>query len=160
LTLAVIEVLQLQINAGVDAIQIFDSLGGLLPTDDFDAASGHWMRTIISVLNGQVPIIVYSKGTRDWASLTQTRAHAVGIDHEIELAEANKELPSHIALQGNLTPGLLASADPALVSSETTRLLELMRDRNGYIFNLGHGVPPTAKLENLEALVQAVQNFV
>jgi uroporphyrinogen decarboxylase len=68
LTLAVIEFLQMQINAGVDAIQIFDSLGGVLPANDFDAASGQWMRTIVSALNGQVPVIVYSKGTRNWKS--------------------------------------------------------------------------------------------
>jgi uroporphyrinogen decarboxylase len=159
LTRAVIEFLQMQINAGVDAIQIFDSLGGLLPAEDFDAGSGQWMRAIISALNGQVPVIVYSKGARSWKSLIQTRAHAIGIDHEIELAEANQQLPAHIAIQGNLTPGLLESAGPQLVASETTRLLELMRDRDGFIFNLGHGVPPNARMENLEALVRTVQNF-
>jgi uroporphyrinogen decarboxylase len=159
LTLAVIEFLQMQINAGVDAIQIFDSLGGLLPVEDFDAASGHWMRTIVSALNGQVPVIVYSKGARDWKSLVQTRAHAIGIDHQIDLAEANQQLPAHTAIQGNLTPDLLVRAEPQSVAAQTTRLLELMRGRNGYIFNLGHGVPPNAKMENLEALVRTVQNF-
>lgn len=160
LTLAVIEYLQLQINAGVDAIQIFDSLGGLLPVEEFDAASGHWMRTIVTALNGQVPVIVFSKGARNWQSLIQTRAHAIGIDHEMDLAEAGRQVPAHIALQGNLPPGLLESAGPQLVATETTRLLELMRGRNGYIFNLGHGVPPAARMENLEALVSTVQNFV
>jgi uroporphyrinogen decarboxylase len=160
LTLAVIELLQLQINAGVDAIQIFDSLGGLLPTEDFEAASAHWIRTIITALNGQVPIIVYAKGARDWASLAKTRAHAIGIDHEIDLAEARQHLPAHLALQGNLAPGLLDSGDPSMVVAEATRLLQLMRGRNGYIFNLGHGVPPHARMENLEALVRTVQNFV
>ncbi len=159
LTLAVIEFLQLQINSGVDAIQIFDSLGGLLPGEDFDAASGHWMRTIVSALNGQVPIIVYSKGARDWKSLIRTRPHAIGIDHEIDLTDASQQIPAHIAMQGNLPPGLLDSGEPELVASETTRLLELMRGRNGYIFNLGHGVPPAARMENLEALVSTVQNF-
>jgi len=160
LTLAVIEFLQLQINAGVDAIQIFDSLGGLLPVEDFDEASGHWMRTIVTALNGQVPVIVYSKGARNWKSLVKTRAHAIGIDHEVDLAEANRLLPAHVVLQGNLRPDLLASAEPQAVAAEATRLLELMRNRDGYIFNLGHGVPPNAKLENLEALVSTVQNFV
>jgi uroporphyrinogen decarboxylase len=159
LTLAVIEFLQLQISAGVDAVQIFDSLGGLLPANDFEAASGRWMRTIISALNGQVPVIVYSKGTRNWKSMIQTRAHAIGIDHETDLAEASQELPAHVAIQGNLAPGLLASAEPGSVAAHTVRLLELMRGRDGYIFNLGHGVPPDAKMENLEALASTVQNF-
>jgi uroporphyrinogen decarboxylase len=159
LTLAVIEFLHMQITAGVDAIQIFDSLGGLLPAQDFDAASGQWMRTIISALDGQVPVIVYSKGTRNWSSLIQTRAHAIGIDHETDLAEASRQLPAHVAVQGNLTPALLDGGAPDLVASETTRLLESMRRRDGYIFNLGHGVPPNARIENLEALVRTVQNF-
>ncbi len=160
LTLAVVEFLQMQITAGVDAIQIFDSLGGLLSAEDFDAASCRWLRTIVSALNGQVPVIVYSKGTRSWKSLIQTGAQAIGIDHEIDLAGANQQLPTHVAVQGNLTPDLLASAEPRSVAAQTTRLLELMRGRDGYIFNLGHGVPPNAKMENLEALVGTVQSFV
>jgi uroporphyrinogen decarboxylase len=159
LTRAVTEFLQMQINAGVDAIQIFDSLGGLLPVEDFDAASGRWIRTIVSALNGQVPVIVYSKGTRNWPSLIQTGAQAIGIDHDMDLAEANRQLPAHVAIQGNLRPDLLARAEPQSVAAQTTRLLELMRGRDGYIFNLGHGVPPEAKMENLEALVRTVQNF-
>jgi uroporphyrinogen decarboxylase len=160
LTLTVIEFLQMQINAGVDAIQIFDSLGGLLSVEDFEAASGQWIRTIVSALNGQVPVIVYSKGTRNWKSLIQTGAQAIGIDHGIDLAEAKKQLPVRVAIQGNLAPDLLASAEPQSVAAQTTRLLELMRGRDGYIFNLGHGVPPNAKMENLEALASTVQNFV
>ena len=153
LTLAVVEFLQMQINAGVDAIQIFDSLGGLLPLEDFDAASGQWMRTIVSALNGQVPVIVYSKGARDWKSLVQTRASAIGIDHEIDLAAASRQLPRDVAIQGNLAPGLLANGQPQSVAAQTTRLLELMRERPGYIFNLGHGVPPDAKMDLASILI-------
>ena len=160
LALAVIEFLQMQINAGVDAIQLFDSLGGLLPVEDFEAASGQWMRMIVSALRGQVPVIVYAKGVRRWESLIKTGAQAIGIDHEFELAEAKQILPTRVAIQGNLAPGLLSGAEPGEVASQTTRLLELMRGRDGYIFNLGHGVPPDAKQENLEALVSTVQNFV
>jgi uroporphyrinogen decarboxylase len=159
LALAVTEYLQMQINAGVDAIQIFDSLGGLLPAEDFEVASGRWMRTIVAALKGQVPVIVYSKGTRNWTSLVQTGARAIGIDHEIDLGEANRQLPPEVAVQGNLRPDLLAGADAPTVAAQTRRLLELMRGRNGYIFNLGHGVPPEAKMENLEALAGTVQNF-
>ena len=159
LTNAVIEFLRMQITAGADAIQIFDSLGGLLPEEDFEAASGQWMRRIVSALGGRAPVIVYAKGARNWKSLVQTGAQAIGIDHEVELGEANRQLPAGVALQGNLRPELLAVARPEAVAAETTRLLELMRHRRGYIFNLGHGVPPEAKMENIEALVRTVQNF-
>ncbi len=160
LTLAVIEFLQMQINAGVDAIQIFDSLGGLLPGADFDDASGQWMRMIISALNEQAPVIVFAKGVREWNSLLATGAQALGIDHEVDLYAAKRNLPADVAIQGNLSPDLLSDSEPATVVAQTTRLLEIMRGRAGYIFNLGHGVPPDAKLENLQALVSTVQNFV
>jgi uroporphyrinogen decarboxylase len=159
LTVAVIDFLQLQINAGVDAIQIFDSVGGLLTTEDFQMASGRWIQTIISSLHGQVPVIVYSKGTRDWNSLARTGAEVIGVDHEIDLAFITPHFPETVGIQGNLAPGLLVSAGPELVADQTRRLLEMMRGRNGYIFNLGHGVPPDARMENLEALAATVQHF-
>jgi uroporphyrinogen decarboxylase len=68
-------------------------------------------------------------------------------------------LPENIGIQGNLNPALLAAATPEKVAMETNRLLEEMRGRNGYIFNLGHGVPPTAKLENIATLVETVKKF-
>jgi uroporphyrinogen decarboxylase len=87
-------------------------------------------------------------------------ANVIGIDHGIALAEAERRLPRDTGLQGNLDPALLSDAEPATVAAETRRLLEQMRDRNGYIFNLGHGVPPSARMENLEALAATIQNFV
>jgi len=157
---AVIDFLNLQIDAGVDAVQIFDSLGGLLPCDDFAKASGQWMAMVIASLRRNVPVIVYSKGTRDWKSLVASGAEVVGVDHEIDLAEAVKRIPADMAIQGNLNPELLRVGAPVEVKAEAARLLNLMRARPGYIFNLGHGVPPEAKLENLEALVNTVQTFV
>jgi len=68
-------------------------------------------------------------------------------------------LPCDVGLQGNLAPALLSEAAPETVAAESSRLLEAMRGRNGYIFNLGHGVPPEAKLENIAALVETVRSF-
>jgi len=159
LTAAVTEFLQMQIARGADAVQIFDSVGGDLPASLFEAASGRWMEMIVSKLNAQAPVIVYSKGTRAWEALAKIGANVIGIDHGIALEEAERRLPRATGLQGNLDPALLASAPPQTVAAETRRLLELMRDRNGYIFNLGHGVPPDARMENLEALADTIQNF-
>ncbi len=159
LTRAVIEFLQLQVSAGVDAVQIFDSLGGLLPAEDYEEASGKWIRSIVTAISGRAPTIVFGKGVRNWTSLITSGAQALGIDHEMEMADALKELPANVAIQGNLAPDILLAADPKTVTEETSRLLEVMRGRPGYIFNLGHGVPPEAKLENLDALVKTVQNF-
>ena len=160
LTAAVTAYLEMQIESGVDAIQIFDSHGGLLAPAEFQEASGRWMREIIFRLGGRVPVIIFSLGTHgNWDDLIATRASVLGIDWRFPLEDARRLLPAGVGLQGNLTPALLSDDTPEKVAAETTRLLETMRERRGYIFNLGHGVPPNAKLENIGALVEAVKNF-
>lgn len=159
LTAATIEYLQMQIDAGVDAIQIFDSLGGNLSGNLFEMASGRWMGEIISALRGQVPVIVFSKGTHgNWGAVLRTGAQALGIDWTISLAGIKAWLPANVAVQGNLDPCLLATT-PEVVAAEASRILREMRGFNGHIFNLGHGVPPNAKLENIQSLVDTVRNF-
>jgi len=152
--------LQMQIAAGVDAVQIFDSLGGLLSTSAFPSASARWIQQIISGLSGAVPVIVFAKDVHgNWDTLVDTGADVLGVDCHVRLAEVRARLPGRMAIQGNLDPSLLAHARPEAVAEETRRLLVEMRGRNGYIFNLGHGVPPEAKLENIAALVETVKSF-
>lgn len=159
LTLAVTELLQMQIAAGADAVQIFDSLGGLLPQSDFPEASAKWMKQIISGLGGAVPVIVFSKDVHgNWSDLVESGANVLGIDSRMRLADVRKILPASVGVQGNLEPSLL-TATPAKVAEETYRILEEMRGMRGHIFNLGHGVPPDARLENISALVETVKNF-
>jgi uroporphyrinogen decarboxylase len=163
LTVAVTAYLQMQINAGVDALQIFDSHGGHLSPMDFPEASGRWMKDIISELrtsNSELPVIVFSRGTHgNWDNLLATGANVLGIDWEMPLAFVRRLLPADIALQGNLAPALLSDATPEVVARETQAVLEAMRGRPGHIFNLGHGVPPDAKLENIAALSETVRGF-
>jgi uroporphyrinogen decarboxylase len=160
LSTAVTAYLQMQIAAGADALQIFDSHGGHLPSADFQEASGRWMKEIITNLRSKVPVTVFSLGThRNWNDLAATGANVLGIDWKFSLVEVQKLLPEKIGIQGNLNPALLAEATPEKIVAETKRLLTEMRGRNGYIFNLGHGVPPTAKLENIAALVETVKKF-
>jgi uroporphyrinogen decarboxylase len=159
LTDAVAGFLQLQIDAGVDAVQIFDSLGGVLSEGSFEAASGRWIREIVARLKGQVPVIVFSKGTHgNWKDLVSTGANILGMDWNVDLAAVRKSLPAKVGVQGNLDPYLLATS-PAVVEAETKRILTRMRGLNGHIFNLGHGVTPKAKLENMAALVNTVRSF-
>ncbi|MGO9535591.1 MAG: uroporphyrinogen decarboxylase [Limisphaerales bacterium] len=186
LTAAITAYLQMQINAGADALQIFDSHGGQLAPTEFQEASGRWMRDIIAGLDQRaagilpadqaseksvlptgrrqhvqsIPIIVFSPGTHgNWDDLLATGASVLGMDWQFPLAHARRLLPVDIALQGNLAPALLSDATPEIVAQETRAVLEAMRGRKGHIFNLGHGVPPNAKLENIAALVETVQNF-
>jgi len=159
LTKAVSDFLQLQIDAGADAVQIFDSLGGVLSDGDFAAASGRWMKQIVGSLKGKAPVIVFSKGTHgSWDELVATGAQVLGVDWNVRLTDVRARLPDRVGVQGNLDPILLTTT-PALVAAETGRILREMRGRPGHIFNLGHGVPPNAKLENIESLVSAVRSF-
>jgi uroporphyrinogen decarboxylase len=159
LTQAVSAFLQLQIDAGADAVQIFDSLGGVLSDGDFAAASGRWMKQIVGSLKGKAPVIVFSKGTHgNWDDLVATGAQVLGVDWNVRLADVSARLPDRVGVQGNLDPFLLTTT-PAVVAAETSRILREMRGRPGHIFNLGHGVPPNAKLENIESLVSAVRSF-
>src|SRR5207249_1232387 len=135
-----------QIDAGIDAVQIFDSLGGLLAGNAFEQASARWMKRIIAALNGQVPVIVFSKGTHgSWDALVQTGAHVLSVDWTLRLADVQAQFPAGIGVQGNLDPVLLTT-NPEIVTAETVRILTEMRGCYGHIFNLGHGVPPNAKL--------------
>lgn len=160
LTLAVTEFLKLQIASGVDAVQIFDSSGGLLADNAFEAASGRWIRQVITALGHQVPVILFSKGTHGrWPSLVATGANILSIDWTQPLAEVRALLPDQVGVQGNLDPALLGTT-PEIVATETTRILKSMKGQSGHIFNLGHGVPPNAKLECIQALVTTVRHFL
>ncbi len=155
---AVTRFLQLQIDAGADAVQIFDSLGGMLAPEVFEAASARWMRQIIESLDRSSPVIAFSKGTHgSWNVLSELGSQVIGIDWGIRLADARKLIPANIALQGNLDPVLLQTT-PAAVTRATRQILDDMRGHPGHIFNLGHGTPPGAKLDCIEALVNTVRN--
>jgi uroporphyrinogen decarboxylase len=159
LSAAVSDFLRLQIDAGVDAVQIFDSLGGVLADGSFGAASARWMKQIVGALGQRVPVIVFSRGTHgSWEELVGTGANVVGVDWSVSLAKVAAQLPSRVAVQGNLDPFLLTT-HPQAVRLETNRILREMNGRPGHIFNLGHGVPPDAKLENIEALVTTIRSF-
>ena len=159
LTAAVIQLLKMQVAAGAEIVQVFDSLGGVAPGDAFEAASAKWIKQIVSALKGTVPVIVFAKDVHgSWDTLVDTGADVLGIDAGVRLADVRKTLPAHVGVQGNLDPFLLLTT-PDKVAAETNRILSEMRGARGHIFNLGHGVPPDAKLENIGALVETVKNF-
>ena len=154
ITAATIDYFQMQIEAGVDAIQIFDSWGSALGPEMFWDASANWMAVIIRALEGQVPIIVFSKGAHNQVeALTQVKAEVLGFDWTVKLDSMQKIYPT--AVQGNLDP-VLMSTTPEIVRAATNELLDRMDGAPGHIVNLGHGVSPHAKIECMEALVETV----
>jgi uroporphyrinogen decarboxylase len=160
LTAATVDYLNLQLEAGADAIQLFDTLGHLAGPDMFEAVSGRWLREIVAALAGRAPIILFAKGVNwDWPGLAGMGANVLGADSAQPLADVRRQLPEDVGVQGNLDPELLSGASARVVADETRWILEEMRGLTGHIFNLGHGVPPDARLENLEALVDTVRSF-
>jgi uroporphyrinogen decarboxylase len=159
LTDAISRYLLMQVDAGVDAVQIFDSRGGMMSDGAFADASGKWIGEIIRSLEGRVPAIVFSKGTNgNWDDLAATGAHIIGVDWTVKLSEVRARLPKNVGVQGNLDPFVLTTT-PSVVKAETKRLLRDMRGLPGHIFNLGHGVTPHATLENIQTLVDTIRGF-
>ena len=159
LTAALIAYFQMQIRAGADAIQIFDSWGGIIAGPDYEAASLRWIRAIIAALPKDFPVILYAKGTAPHLiDQAFSGVKVLSVDWTNDLAIVRRNLPANVAVQGNLDPVLMQTT-PEIVRTATTRLLESMRGATGHIFNLGHGITPAAKLECMQSLVDTVTGW-
>lgn len=159
LTEALIAYFKMQIAAGADAIQIFDSWGGIIAGADYVAASLHWIREIVAALPPEFPIILYAKGTCPHITdQAFSGVKVLSLDWTVDLGIIRQSVPGNVALQGNLDP-LLMQTSPEIVQREATRLLTSMRSYTGHIFNLGHGILPTAKIECVQALVDTVTSW-
>jgi uroporphyrinogen decarboxylase len=149
----------MQIRAGADAIQIFDSWGGVVAGPDYEAASLRWIRTIVAAMPQGFPVIIFGKGTGPHLiDQAFTGARVLSVDWSNELASVRASLPENVAVQGNLDPAIL-NTTPEVARRETVRILESMRGSAGHIFNLGHGILPQARIECVEAMVDAVTSW-
>jgi uroporphyrinogen decarboxylase len=156
LTAAIVEYLHMQIDAGADALQIFDSWGAICPASHYEAWSLRWIRRIIDALKQRVPVILYAKGMgHQAAEQINTGASILSVDWTINLRQARDTLTQDIAVQGNLDPVTLTTT-PAIVRREAQRVLQQAGQQPGFIFNLGHGMIPSAKIECVEALMEVV----
>ena len=159
ITEATIVYLKAQIAAGADVIQLFDSQGGTLSPNLFWEVSGKWMKQIVDAIDGEVPTIVFARNVHhNWDEVIKTGANVQGIDWGLRLSDVCRIIPSNVAVQGNMDPALLI-AQPEAAVAETRRILDEMRGRDGFIFNLGHGVPPDADIEVIQAVTQTVQSY-
>lgn len=159
ITAATITYLQLQIQAGVDAVQIFDTWGGILSRNTFWEASAQYLEQIVAALESQVPVIVFSKGAQHWIEdLKRIKADVLGLDWTASISQVYDQLNGAAGVQGNLDPVVL-NTSPEIVAREAERILAEVGGRRGHIFNLGHGILPNAKIECLEALVNTTLNY-
>jgi uroporphyrinogen decarboxylase len=154
ITDAVTASLRLQIAAGADAVQIFDSWGARCPDAYYQDWSLRWVTDIISALPAKTPVILFAKGMADFGEdLAGTGARVLSLDTSVDLASFRAE-HCGVATQGNLDP-LLLEGDPAVVCTATQALLQSL-EGPGHIVNLGHGLTPAARVESVAALVETV----
>lgn len=159
LTDAIIAYFKAQVEAGADAIQIFDSWGGIVAGQDYEAASLRWIKAIIAALPKDFPVILYAKGTAPHLfDQSFSGARVLSVDWTVDLRVVRDQLPKTIALQGNLDP-VLMNLTPQIVRDQATALLSKMSGQPGHIFNLGHGIMPQARIECVETLVQTVTGW-
>jgi uroporphyrinogen decarboxylase len=160
----VTEYLNAQIDAGAQAVQIFDTWGGALSFEAYREFSLRYMSRIVAGLKREnegkrVPVILFSKGCNtQLEALADSGCDALGVDWTITLQEARARVGSRVALQGNLDPSiLLASTD--VVRREVSATLDSFGRGNGHVFNLGHGITPDVDPDNLAALIDAVREL-
>jgi uroporphyrinogen decarboxylase len=152
--------LNLQIAAGVNAVQIFDSWALALSWNDYQEFSHRYIQEIISNLNRKdVPVISFCKGSSVFAPMmAEAKPDVISVDWNADLLNIKNALPSGIAVQGNLDPHILY-ADQHVIKKEIHRLFERMRGTEGFIFNLGHGIMPDIPFENVKYAIEVVKEF-
>ena len=161
---AVTAYLNEQIAAGAQAVQIFDTWGGLLSDAAFPKFSLAYMRQIIGGLTREyegrrVPVILFTKGGGQWLELmAESGADALGLDWTVNLGRARQRVGSQVALQGNFDPAALFGT-PESVRAEVRRILHSYGEGSGHVFNLGHGISQHTDPENVQALVDAVREY-
>lgn len=159
ITEATLAYLHIQIDAGVDAIQLFDTWANNLAIEEFRKFSLEPMRKLLQAVQARgIPVILFCKGSSLFAQeLASIKPSAISLDWSGDLPSIRKNIPSSIALQGNLDPMVLYASVES-IRHKVDHLLENMAGDPGYIFNLGHGILPDIPVEKVEFLVEYVQN--
>lgn len=158
---AVTQYLNTQIEHGAQAVQIFDTWGGVLSHDAFQVFSLHYMKQIISGLKREhegrrVPIIVFTKGGGQWLELlADSGADALGLDWTVHIGQARARVGDKVALQGNLDPFALFGT-PKAICAEAAHILAAYGHGSGHVFNLGHGINQFTNPEHAKLLVDTV----
>lgn len=147
-----------KVKAGVDAVQIFDSWGGMLSPVDYQEFSWKYINQIIEALKDDAPVIAFGKGC--WFALeemSKSNASALGVDWTITPQMARKLTGNNITLQGNFDPVRLLSPPKVIKQMVTEMIDDFGKDK--YIVNLGHGILPHVPLDNAKAFIDAVKEY-
>ncbi len=158
---AVAAYLNAQIDAGAQAVMIFDTWGGALADGAYQRFSLSYVKSVIAQLKRErsgvrVPVVTYTKGGALWLEeMAESGADAIGLDWTVNLDRARTQVGSRVALQGNLDPAILF-ASPATIRMEARAVLDSYGRHPGHIFNLGHGISQFTPPEHVAELVDEV----
>lgn len=158
----VVQYLNAQIDAGAQAVMIFDSWGGALSHKAYLEFSLPYMQKIVNGLTREnegriVPRIVFTKGGALWLEAqSEIGADALGLDWTVDIGQARKRVGDKVALQGNLDPAILLST-PDAIEKEVANILASYGHGSGHVFNLGHGITQWTPPENAAAMIAAVR---
>jgi len=164
---AVTAYLNAQIDAGAQAVMIFDSWGGALADGAYQTFSLRYMQQILAGLQREkdgvrIPAVVFTKGGGIWLDqMADIGADALGLDWTVNLGTARALVGDRVALQGNLDPAILFAA-PEQIAAEVERSLTAYgtpSNGHGHVFNLGHGISQFTPPESVTAMVEAVHSF-
>lgn len=148
-----------QIQAGADAIQIFDTWVGCLGVEDFKIFVLPYLKKLISELKAEVPVIYFSTGNPElYKEMSGLDVRVIGVDFRVELSQAWKMIGYEKAIQGNLDPAILLS-DTHSIKKKTEQILNQAAGRPGHIFNLGHGILPETPVDHVVALIDMVHTL-
>jgi len=163
---ATVQYLNSQIQAGAQAVMIFDSWGGVLAHGAFQEFSLAYTRQVVQGLvrereGRQVPVIVFTKGGALWADqIAETGCDAMGLDWTASLGKVRKQIDDRVALQGNLDPMVLFGPDAA-IRTEVRKVIDDFGPvgKGGHVFNLGHGISRFTPPDAVKALVDEVHTY-
>ncbi|WP_115717259.1 uroporphyrinogen decarboxylase [Gallaecimonas mangrovi] len=153
--------LNAQIKAGAQAVQIFDTWGGVLSGPAYQAFSLQYMARIVDGLireheGRKVPVVLFTKGGGLWLEdIAATGCDAVGLDWSVDIGDARRRIGDKVAVQGNMDPSMLY-APPAVIEGEVARILASYGQGSGHVFNLGHGIHPDVNPDHAGAFIEAV----
>ncbi len=161
---SVIDYLNAQIDAGAQAVQIFDTWGGALSGPAYQAFSLQYMTKIVAGLKREnegrkVPVILFTKNGGQWLEhIADSGCDALGLDWTTDIDNARARVGNKVALQGNMDPAIL-NASPKAIRAEVARILAQYGNGEGHVFNLGHGITPGVSPENAGVFINAVHEF-
>jgi len=155
-----VDYLNMQIEAGVNAVQLFDSWAMALSWNDYLEFGHAYTQQIISRINRSgIPVISFARGSSVfYPIMSEAKPDVISLDWNADILNVKQDLPTGMAVQGNFDP-IILYADKAVIKKKIHELFERMRGQEGFLFNLGHGIMPDMPFDNVKYAVDVIREF-